>query len=190
MRTGFISAALMMFCLIAPSVTAQDIGKRLVLHMTDMKRTTDGRVVVTLKSGATMTLAATDIDVDTTLALVNIDVAKALNDVNQAASAYQTAPKAAPASRKVEMLPTHDVAMPGIRTKCAKEWPTDFTMQEYCQTQQREGLSQLWKNNEFVLRGDANGSTIRIKCQSDWPDDFTMRAYCEDQQMKALKAIK
>lgn len=159
--------------LLPTSAVAQGTG-RVVLIATDMKVLPDGRVAVTMPSGAQVTLIPTDVDLKMMQAL-----AKSLP-----ADPVVTSPDG-----RVEMLPVHDKAMPGIKAKCAKEWPTDFEMQAYCQKQQREALSKLWDHNAWIT-DNADGRVIRNKCQGEWPDDFEMRAYCEDQQYKALKVVK
>lgn len=72
-----------------------------------------------------------------------------------------------------------------VRPKCAKEWPDDFQMRAYCETQQHEALGKL--RGRQMANGDR--LTIRNKCAKEWPDDYQMRNYCEEQQLKALQSI-
>ena len=78
-------------------------------------------------------------------------------------------------------LPTLD-----IRSKCTKEWPSDFSMQKYCGDQQDKALATLRARS--VTTSDHR--TIRTKCTTEWPDDYSMMNHCEEQQRKALAAIR
>lgn len=70
-----------------------------------------------------------------------------------------------------------------VTAKCAKEWPDDFVMRNYCAKTQREALTLLNARN----MSGTNERVIRTKCAKDWPDDFQMRNYCEEQQLKAIR---
>jgi hypothetical protein len=74
-----------------------------------------------------------------------------------------------------------------ITQKCAKEWPTDFRMQAYCQKQQVEALGQLTTRGSMQ---QGAGATIRARCAKEWPNDFRMANYCEEQQLKALASLR
>jgi hypothetical protein len=76
-----------------------------------------------------------------------------------------------------------------LKEKCVSEWPTDFSMQAYCQRQQREAIQTLARGkpqdipeNQFAI--------VRSKCSSEWPKDFSMRAYCERQQFEAIRKLR
>lgn len=76
-----------------------------------------------------------------------------------------------------------------IRTKCAKDWPTDFRMRAYCETQQLEALGKIAKRNDAGTLKTPDGLIIRAKCAAEWRDDFRMANYCEEQQLKALATL-
>lgn len=74
-----------------------------------------------------------------------------------------------------------------ITTKCAADWPTDFRMRAYCETQQGEAVVKLAERSEAMHT--PNGQIIRQKCLGEWSDDFRMANYCEEQQIKALASL-
>jgi hypothetical protein len=76
-----------------------------------------------------------------------------------------------------------------LKVKCLNEWPSDFSMQAYCQRQQREAIQKLAQGkpqdipqNQFAI--------VRTKCGAEWPEDFSMRAYCERQQFEAIRKLR
>jgi len=73
-----------------------------------------------------------------------------------------------------------------IRSKCAKDWPDDFSMRAYCESRQNEARAVLQARQ--MTSDDMR--TIRDKCTRDWADDFSMRNYCEEQQLKALRSLQ
>jgi hypothetical protein len=77
-----------------------------------------------------------------------------------------------------------------ITSKCAKEWPTDFRMQAYCQQQQVEALGKLATRHQSGALQHAAGATIRATCASEWPNDPRMTNYCEEQQLKGLARLR
>jgi hypothetical protein len=77
-----------------------------------------------------------------------------------------------------------------IATKCATDWPTDFRMRAYCQTQQTDALGKLAARHQSSTLQTAAGATIRAKCAGDWPNDPRMTNYCEEQQLKALASLR
>lgn len=119
----------------------------------------DGRTVtVTLASGAQIEIAASDV----------------------------VAGLSTPATPRGSALPSDADAGPQIRAKCAKEWPTDFSVRAYCETQQRTGLAAL--RARPMVAGDL--ATIRTACGKDWATDFSVWNYCEEQQIDALKKLQ
>jgi hypothetical protein len=70
-----------------------------------------------------------------------------------------------------------------ISPKCAKDWPDDFVMRDYCEKRQHEAVAKIRARS--MTSNDER--TIRTKCGRDWPDDFVMRDYCEVQQLKAIR---
>jgi hypothetical protein len=77
-----------------------------------------------------------------------------------------------------------------VGSQCAKEWPTDFRMQAYCQTQQGEALKKLTTRHDSGVLQTPAGTTIRTTCAREWPNDPRMRNYCEEQQLKALATLR
>ncbi len=72
-----------------------------------------------------------------------------------------------------------------IRTKCAAEWPTDFSMRVYCEKKQTEAVGQLRQRP----MSSENERMIRTKCSADWPTDYSMRDYCEAKQLESLRLL-
>jgi hypothetical protein len=58
-----------------------------------------------------------------------------------------------------------------IEQKCAEEWPRDFKMRVYCETQQYESYR--------ALQASSGDETQRGRCAQQWPNDYRMRQYCE-----------
>lgn len=50
-----------------------------------------------------------------------------------------------------------------IREKCAKDWPTDFTMRAHCEGQQKEAGEKL---SQRTIAEAKETWTIRNRCQS------------------------
>lgn len=76
-----------------------------------------------------------------------------------------------------------------IERKCAEEWPSDFSMRNYCSTQQQDAISTLRRGKPNDVGADAF-RIIRGKCADEWPRDFTMRAYCETQQYEGYRSLQ
>ncbi len=73
-----------------------------------------------------------------------------------------------------------------IREKCAKDWPDDFRMRQFCEQQQSEAALNLRRPLTSAGKDEA---LIRRKCEKDWPDDYRMRVFCQEQQTKALATL-
>jgi hypothetical protein len=58
------------------------------------------------------------------------------------AGAHGRASRRVPAQVRTD-VPTDAEASPGIRAKCAQEWPGDYRMRLYCEKSQLEALRQL-----------------------------------------------
>jgi len=71
------------------------------------------------------------------------------------------------------------------REKCAKEWPTDFTMRAHCEEHQKEAGQKL--SQRAMTAGDR--LTIRQECLKQWADDLLMLNHCEEQQLEALQKL-
>jgi hypothetical protein len=76
-----------------------------------------------------------------------------------------------------------------LKEECMSQWPTDFSMQAYCQRQQREAVQTLARGkpqdipeNQFAI--------VRNRCSNEWPRNFSMRAYCERQQFEAIRNLR
>jgi hypothetical protein len=76
-----------------------------------------------------------------------------------------------------------------IRRKCQNEWPTDFSMQAYCERKQREGVQTLAQGRPQDIQ-ENQFAIIRQKCNGEWPEDFGMRAYCERKQYEAIRQLR
>jgi hypothetical protein len=160
------------------SVTArQDRPPVIVFKIQSFTFGANNTVVVVLASGTTITVPGKDLDAGTL---------QFLYDVWEKTPTSER-PKPAPTEPTIEPVPSPDAAMPAIRYKCAVDWPSDYKMQQFCQTQQRAAVNKLFTRNMFEVR---EHRTIRYKCQTDWPDDFKMRDFCEEQQLRALAAIR
>lgn len=68
-----------------------------------------------------------------------------------------------------------------LKTKAAKDWPNDFTTQEYWVNQQIEDY-------EFMLTVEDN--SIKQKAQRDWPLDFSTQKYWYNEQIEAKERLK
>ncbi|WP_341888552.1 toll/interleukin-1 receptor domain-containing protein [Variovorax sp. YR752] len=75
-----------------------------------------------------------------------------------------------------------------IAQHCEREWPDDFSMREYCVTQQQEAVQKLRQGRPSDIPEDVFHK-IRRKCAREWPDDFSMRQYSEEQQIAAYRKL-
>jgi hypothetical protein len=183
----------------------------LALKTTARQPSLDGTVVtLTLASGAWAKFRAIDIDYDRTAAYANTVVVKAETAITSADKKSLTltfsrgfvatvwaadvdydvmrSGFAAYHDRLGEAHPSKTATADdaAVSEKCAKDWPDDFRMRDYCQGKQRAAIAAIHARSMTT----ADERTIRGKCEKDWPTDFTMRDYCEDQQLKALARIK
>ncbi|TPK65564.1 hypothetical protein FJ546_10285 [Mesorhizobium sp. B2-4-19] len=75
-------------------------------------------------------------------------------------------------------------AMADIKANCKTEWATDYSMQEYCISQQVEAINAVSKIYKSPLSFDEKG--MMDKCLSEWSKprgaDWTMVEYCYNQQ--------
>jgi hypothetical protein len=75
-----------------------------------------------------------------------------------------------------------------IRSCCESQWPDDYTMRNYCISQQREAVDALKRGRpDDIPQGVFAG--IRSKCAADWPEDYNMRLYCEKQQIDSYRDL-
>lgn len=140
-----------------------------VLKAISVRKDNTGKMTITLSSGTVIVFPSKDKSDQWTKAVVEA--------MKKARSEKVARSSADP--------PSDSGASAMIKSKCAREWPDDFSMRKYCQDKQYEGLWALRNRN---MSGKAL-SMIRSKCAREWPDDFSMRNYCENQQLKALRAL-
>lgn len=141
-----------------------------LLFVLDVRRrnipaTTRAPLVLTLASGAEITVPSSAVDDGATMKLRYLVPTAMGADTAVTSGAEPSA---------------------GIAANCAKDWPDDFQMRKYCQDKQIEGVAALQRR---TMTDSADHRMIRNKCATDWSDDFQMRDYCELQQLKALAAI-
>jgi hypothetical protein len=80
-------------------------------------------------------------------------------------------------------------AEPVLISHCNTQWPTNFEMQAYCQSQQREAVAKL--NQSFPADlPPAVSALIRSQCAAKWPANYEMRTYCEGQQTDGYRTAR
>lgn len=69
----------------------------------------------------------------------------------------------------------------GVKALCASEWPSDFSMQDYCVTQNRVGFEG------FIALSSGNVDAELVPsfsaCESEWGIQWDMVEYCAMQQI-------
>lgn len=85
-----------------------------------------------------------------------------------------------------ETAPKPQAVNPTVVAKCKGDWPSDFEMQEHCQTKQYEALKK-W--NVVKESTDKLLAQSVSKCDEDWPNDFEMKYHCYEKQGEGLKAL-
>ena len=73
---------------------------------------------------------------------------------------------------------------------CQSEWPTDFSMQAYCEELQWDGANELLRlveSNGGIPPDDFN--IAMGGCALDWDTDYTMIAYCMNRQIEGYNAV-
>ena len=84
----------------------------------------------------------------------------------------------------------------GVRENCAEDWPDDYTMQEFCISQQVEAAQRMVPVVERYGGSDNDSPEARAlkKCANDWQKgdgfDFTMVEFCWKQQSEALERLR
>jgi hypothetical protein len=161
----------------------------------------NGKVYVTLASGAELVFTAADVMQSGTLKMSDVVI-----------------------------IPTPDAARPQIAARCAEAWPgpkaADRRMD--CENRERAAIYQLWSrlietlphvavrnrcaaeaNGDYVLENaceakdmppplprraapavSSSDEKIRAKCAADWPDNYVMQKYCIEAQTKARDSIR
>lgn len=76
-----------------------------------------------------------------------------------------------------------------IKRHCQREWPTDYSMRNYCVKQQRDALAILKRGCPPDIPADVFAE-VRARCAEEWPDDYSMRAYSEQQQLDAYRELE
>lgn len=102
----------------------------------------------------------------------------------QSTSSAQPAPTPSP---QLTPAPGDQSFQEIVKAHCAKEWPTDFRMQAFCNNQQVQGMLNIGNRN---MRDTAEHRTIRAECIKQWGTDFRMVDHCEQQQLKALDDLR
>lgn len=163
--TRLYAALLALGVLIVPiAALAQDT---VVVVKVRTSTTQDDRLVLTLPSGATVTVPRNDIDERVT------EIVRRFLAQEQAEKKSSSAP-----TEKLDY-------QAAIRAGCEKEWGTDFKMRVYCEQQQTAAIQQLANRS----MGSGDRAAIRAQCLKEWNTDFKMRNYCEEQQLKALEQL-
>jgi hypothetical protein len=67
-----------------------------------------------------------------------------------------------------------------IESSCAREWPSDYSMQLYCVKKQRDARDKI----------EGRSDSIAEHCAKEWPSDYTMQAYCQNKQTSALRELQ
>jgi hypothetical protein len=168
MRTWIGSYCVVLAAIMFPSrVWAQDV---IVLKMGSFTSgaygsSVDGRVTLTLASGTKITVPVTNLDITVTRQLMG-------------------APPATTSSPpEIPLSPSQSEQ--AITRKCQGEWPDDFRMQAYYDTQQKEALATLQRR----AMSSRQQRIIRTKCATEWAGDFRMMNYCEEQPLEALAQL-
>ena len=76
-----------------------------------------------------------------------------------------------------------------IRQHCAREWPEDYSMRNYCIGRQRDALAILKQGRPHDIPEDVF-ERIRSRCAAEWPEDYSMRQYCEKQQFDSYRELE
>lgn len=81
---------------------------------------------------------------------------------------------------------------------CKNEWPSDFTMEEYCRKRQAEGITSLTQRVDTYKASGGNAQVLNDilqKCGQEWWNataralDYSMWDYCVKQQIEAAKRM-
>ena len=178
LKTAFIMV--LFGCAVHESAVAAQDESVVVLNATAVHRTATGMYEITLSSEVVITVWPHDLNSPATDKLLKV---LSVKPVRSTIAAPTPAVASAPATRYTPQVTS---GVGGIRSKCATDWPDDFSMRAFCERQQHESVGKL------DSRDMSNGTyrIIRNKCAADWTDDFTMRDFCEEQQLKALRELK
>ena len=77
-----------------------------------------------------------------------------------------------------------------ISILCQSEWPTDFSMQAYCEERQWDGVRELKRLLESNGGIPSAAFDIAIDgCIADWDKDYSMAAYCTNRQIEGYNAV-
>lgn len=71
-----------------------------------------------------------------------------------------------------------------IKAFCAREWPTDARMQEYCIERLSAAVMVLDNRGKPFGMDRAKYEKIRVDCFRQWKGDYRMRLYCEEKAFK------
>jgi hypothetical protein len=79
-----------------------------------------------------------------------------------------------------------------IRSLCEKEWPDEFSMQEFCIKEETASHRALERVKSNVVDGHPVGQKIFRKCLREWSDDLTewsMVKYCVDEEIGSYNRL-
>ena len=166
---------------------AAQTRQSITLDITGSEAMDADHTTYTLASGAKVVVANTDIHhaaADATASAVDVD-----RRAEAAAGGSTNAPPLLPL-RNIS-TPTDERVTTQITRRCERESQTDFRMQAYCRTQQREAAVAMSRRSMTT----PDQITIRMTCLKQWGEDqqlgfdYRMLNYCEEQQLKALTSL-
>lgn len=78
---------------------------------------------------------------------------------------------------------------------CASRWPTDYVMQETCQTKQRDAASRVeaWTTQHHAKEAQTPAGTVLAECTTRWTEDgvadYAMIDTCIQRQWAAHERL-
>lgn len=101
---------------------------------------------------------------------------------------------APPAKPGATALPGRAIDFPvanelAIKEDCAREWPSDYSMQAYCVDKQISAVKTLQARVVPDMPPEVFDK-IRKKCKEEWPHDYAMQDYCETKQVNAWRSLQ
>ena len=82
-----------------------------------------------------------------------------------------------------------------IRAKCKADWPTDYSMQNFCVTRQTEAARKLERHRERWPEGSEERKILE-RCVTEWAGadgskaDYSLVNLCFDQQLEAYRSLQ
>jgi hypothetical protein len=80
----------------------------------------------------------------------------------------------------------------GIRGYCEKQWPDEFSMQEYCIKEETKSYSSLRRKNFAADDAHPVASRIFKKCLKEWTEDqveWSTVEYCVDEEVDSYNRL-